>query len=343
MKKILLFLLLGVMLMGVSGCDKEEVELEKEDEIKEEYNQELVKCLKNKLGAYILTEQDDLVEIPLSDIKDSDEAISYYKGYRASQNLDNLYVLIVWKDKIYNSDEIEDIEEYFYSKYDEYQEYSISSEGISIYVHNDFNDIDFDELKKDCTNDKNEATQYFPEDIVDEISNTNKIIVKYDGYELGTIRDIDVIDEIIYVVTNSKRYGDFSLSDNYTYKLELYNNNVLVDIIGLWADGKRVSSLNNNTDYYVTDEDLRKVIEYGIDYKFYNIVEFSDNCEDETYLIYSDNSYNYYLNCANSDGVLITFVTCNKKMNIEYAMDNNYIDIKVLARDYPDLITRERK
>ena len=90
-------------------------------------------------------------------------------------------------------------------------------------------------------------------------------------------------------------------------------------------------------------EDLRKVIEYGIDYKFYNIVEFSDNCEDETYLIYSDNSYNYYLNCANSDGVLITFVTCNKKMNIEYAMDNNYIDIKVLARDYPDLITRERK
>ena len=79
------------------------------------------------------------------------------------------------------------------------------------------------------------------------------------------------------------------------------------------------------------------------DYKFYNITEYSDNCEDETYLIYSDNSYNYYLNCANSDGVLITFVTCNKKMNIEYAMDNNYIDIKVLARDYPDLITRERK
>ena len=111
----------------------------------------------------------------------------------------------------------------------------------------------------------------------------------------------------------------------------------------MWTDGKRVSSLNNNTDYYVTDEDLRKVIEYGIDYKFYNIVEFSDNCEDETYLIYSDNSYNYYLNCANSDGVLITFVTSNKKMNIEYAMDNNYIDIKVLARDYPDLITRERK
>lgn len=338
MKKILLFLLLGITLIGVTGCDKEENNIQKE-----EYNKELVSCLENQLGAHILSEQDDLEEIPLSDIKDSDESISYYKGYRASQNSDNLYVLIVWKDKIYSFDEIKEVEEYFYSKYDEYQEYSISSEGISIYIHNDFNDIDFEELKKACISDKKDATQVFPEDISDEISNTDKIIVKYDGYELGTITSIDVIDEILDVVVNSKRYGNDFLADNYIYKLELYSDDDLVDTIGLWADGKRVSSLNNNTDYYVTDEDLRKVIEYGIDYKFYNIVEFSDNCEDETYLIYSDNSYNYYLNCANSDGVLITFVTCNKKMNIEYAMDNNYIDIKVLARDYPDLITRERK
>ncbi len=338
MKKILLVLLLGITFIGVTGCEKEENNIQEE-----KYNEELVSCLENQLGAHILTEQDDLVEIPLSEFKDSDEAISYYKGYRASQNTDNLYVLIVWKDGLFDSDEIKDVEEYFYSKYDEYQEYSISSEGISIYVHNDFNDIDFDELKKICTNDKNEATQYFPEDIADKISNTNKIIVKYDGYELGTITDNDVIDEILDVTTNSKRYGNEFLADNYTYKLELYNNKDLVDTIGLWADGKRVASLNNNTDYYVTDEDLRKVIEDGIDYKFYNSVEYSDNCEDKTYLIYSDNSYNYYLNCVDSDGVLISFSTSNKIMNLEYAIDNNYIDIKVLARDYPDLITKESK
>ncbi len=338
MKKILLVLLLGITFIGVTGCEKEENNIQEE-----KYNEELVSCLENQLGAHILTEQDDLVEIPLSEFKDSDEAISYYKGYRASQNTDNLYVLIVWKDGLFDSDEIKDVEEYFYSKYDEYQEYSISSEGISIYVHNDFNDIDFDELKKICTNDKNEATQYFPEDIADKISNTNKIIVKYDGYELGTITDNDVIDEILDVTTNSKRYGNEFLADNYTYKLELYNNKDLVDTIGLWADGKRVASLNNNTDYYVTDEDLRKVIEDGIDYKFYNLVEYSDNCEDKTYLIYSDNSYNYYLNCVDSDGVLISFSTSNKIMNLEYAIDNNYIDIKVLARDYPDLITKESK
>lgn len=338
MKKILLFLLLGITFIGVTGCEKEE-----NNSQEEKYNEELVSCLENQLGAHILTEQDDLIKIPLSEFKDSDEAISYYKGYRASQNTDNLYVLIVWKDGLFDSDEIKDVEEYFYSKYNEYQEYSISSEGISIYVHNDFNDIDFDELKKICANDKNEATQYFPEDIADKISNTNKIIVKYDGYELGTITNNDVINEVINIVTNSKRYGNEFLADNYTYKLELYSNNELIDTIGLWADGKRVASLNNNTDYYVTDEDLRKVIEDGIDYKFYNLVEYSDNCEDKTYLIYSDNSYNYYLNCVDSDGVLISFSTSNKIMNLEYAIDNNYIDIKVLARDYPDLITKESK
>ena len=107
--------------IGVTGCDKEENNIQKE-----EYNEELVSCLENQLGAHILSEQDDLEEIPLSDIKDSDESISYYKGYRASQNPDNLYVLIVWKDKIYSFDEIKEVEEYFYSKYDEYQEYSLS-------------------------------------------------------------------------------------------------------------------------------------------------------------------------------------------------------------------------
>ena len=338
MKKILLVLLLGITFIGVTGCEKEENNIQEE-----KYNEELVSCLENQLGAHILTEQDDLVEIPLSEFKDSDEAISYYKGYRASQNTDNLYVLIVWKDGLFDSDEIKDAEEYFYSKYDEYQEYSISSEGISIYIHNDYNDIDFKDLENTCISDNREISQVFPEDIADKISNTNKIIVKYDGYELGTITDNDVIDEILDVTTNSKRYGNEFLADNYIYKLELYNNNELIDTIGLWADGKRVASLNNNTDYYVTDEDLRKVIEDGIDYKFYNLVEYSDNCEDKTYLIYSDNSYNYYLNCVDSDGVLISFSTSNKIMNLEYAIDNNYIDIKVLARDYPDLITKESK
>ena len=338
MKKILLVLLLGITFIGVTGCEKEENNIQEE-----KYNEELVSCLENQLGAHILTEQDDLVEIPLSEFKDSDEAISYYKGYRASQNTDNLYVLIVWKDGLFDSDEIKDAEEYFYSKYDEYQEYSIVSEGISIYIHNDYNDIDFKDLENTCISDNREISQVFPEDIADKISNTNKIIVKYDGYELGTITDNDVIDEILDVTTNSKRYGNEFLADNYIYKLELYNNNELIDTIGLWADGKRVASLNNNTDYYVTDEDLRKVIEDGIDYKFYNLVEYSDNCEDKTYLIYSDNSYNYYLNCVDSDGVLISFSTSNKIMNLEYAIDNNYIDIKVLARDYPDLITKESK
>ena len=338
MKKILLVLLLGITFIGVTGCEKEENNIQEE-----KYNEELVSCLENQLGAHILTEQDDLVEIPLSEFKDSDEAISYYKGYRASQNTDNLYVLIVWKDGLFDSDEIKDVEEYFYSNYDEYQKYSIVSEGISIYIHNDYNDIDFKDLENTCISDNREISQVFPEDIADKISNTNKIIVKYDGYELGTITDNDVIDEILDVTTNSKRYGNEFLADNYIYKLELYNNNELIDTIGLWADGKRVASLNNNTDYYVTDEDLRKVIEDGIDYKFYNLVEYSDNCEDKTYLIYSDNSYNYYLNCVDSDGVLISFSTSNKIMNLEYAIDNNYIDIKVLARDYPDLITKESK
>lgn len=337
MKKILLFLLLGITFIGVTGCEKEENNIQEE-----KYNEELVSCLENQLGAYILTEQDDLIKIPLSEFKDSDEAISYYKGYRASQNTDNLYVLIVWKDGLFDSDEIKDVEEYFYSKYDEYQEYNIYSEGISIYIHNDYNDIDFKDLENTCISDNREISQVFPEDIADKISNTNEIIVKDNSYELGTITNIDVINEVINIVTNSKRYGNEFLADNYTYKLEIYNNNELIDTIGLWADGERVSSINEDTDYYEIDIDLRSIIEKGIDYKFYTLTSYG-NCEDESYLLYSDNNYNYYLNCENSDDFLINFVASDKTMNLEYAIDNNYIEVDILARDYSDLITKKSK
>ena len=72
--------------------------------MQEEINEELLKCLNNELGARILTEQDDLVELPLSDIIDTDENIDYYAGYYASNNPDNKYVLAVWKNKTYSSD-----------------------------------------------------------------------------------------------------------------------------------------------------------------------------------------------------------------------------------------------
>lgn len=56
------------------------------DEKNDNYDKDLLKCLENGLGGYILTEKDNLTEIPLNKIKNSNtEKIAYYKGVYASK------------------------------------------------------------------------------------------------------------------------------------------------------------------------------------------------------------------------------------------------------------------
>ena len=77
MKKILLSILIcGVMVLGVVGCGKKEQETNKKTT--EDYDKELVQCLESQLGGYLVTETDELIEIPFSEIKQINKQTENY-------------------------------------------------------------------------------------------------------------------------------------------------------------------------------------------------------------------------------------------------------------------------
>ena len=313
----------------------------------EKINEELLKCLNNELGAHILSEQDDLVEIPLSDIIDTDENIVYYSGYYASNNPDNKYVLTVWKNKTYSSDTNKYFEEYFYKNYDVYQTYDISSEGISIYIHNSFNDVNYNEIINRCV-EKNmpEVRETMPDGITEKIKDTKEIIVKKsnDDY-LGVIEDAETINKIIDIIASGKQYGDVGMCDYHTLELALRSaDNEVIDTIKLWSSGNRLmpESISSGCSYYITDDDLREIIEDKTDYRFYGIMHNSAETEDDYIPIYSDNNYTYYLSHLNKDDILIRFTLTNQTMSLEYALQNGYILASQVADEYPDILKRER-
>ena len=101
MKKTIIGIILFVVVtaLAVFGVliyekNKEETIPDEVNNPEEKINEELLQCLNNELGAHILSEQDDLVEIPLSDIIDTAENIVYYSGYYASNNPDNKYIYL---------------------------------------------------------------------------------------------------------------------------------------------------------------------------------------------------------------------------------------------------------
>ena len=102
MKKKEVLVFLGIIVLtifvsiGITFLNKKfENKNIKEDNPTKEYDIELIKCLEGQLGAYLVTETDDLIEIPLSEIKNSDkEKIAYYKGVYASNHPENKYVIV---------------------------------------------------------------------------------------------------------------------------------------------------------------------------------------------------------------------------------------------------------
>lgn len=314
--------------------------------MQEKINEELLKCLNNELGAHILTEQDDLVEIPLSDIIDTDENIDYYAGYYASNNPDNKYVLAVWKNKTYSSDTTKYFEEYFYKNYDVYQSYDISNEGISIYIHNSLNDIDFNEITNRCIEKNNlDVKKSMPDDITEKIKDTKEIIVKKsNGDYLGIIEDAETINKIIDIVASGKQYGDIYTCDYHSIELDLRSaDNEVIDTIYVWDSGNRLipESISGGCSYYMVEEDLREVIEDKTEYRFYSIIHYSAETEEDYVPIYSNDNYTYYLSNLNKDDILIRFALTNQTMSLEYALQNGYILASLVAEEYPDILKRE--
>lgn len=354
-KKIFTFLICGAMFLGLIGCGKKDQEINKklpevnDKEEMEEFDKELVQCLESQLGGYLVSEKDDLIEIPLSEIKNTNHGkIAYYRGRYASNHPDNKYVIVFPKNGTYESEVMKDFDKYFYERFDVYQTYS-SPLTPTIYIHNDDNDVDFKDIVNKCVtrNDTAEGKS-IPSETLDKINKTTKIVIKTGQKKLGTINDKNKLTEILNAISSSKQYGDAFLCDGNAFDFEMYDsNNKLIDTIYVWGDGRRVlpSSIHSGCSYYsISDDvDLRKIIEEETDYVFYNILSFRDDInETSQLLIYKDKEYSYYLNSKDSNEILIQFMLNKKTMTLKYALENKYISAEKVASEYPDILIKKQ-
>ena len=170
---------------------------------------------------------------------------------------------------------------------------------------------------------------------------TNKIVISFNN---SIIDNKNAINEILDIISSGKQYGTSALCDGHSYELLMYNDDNLIDTIYVWENRNRLipKSIHSGCSYYsVGDNNLIEIIERETGYISFNLFSLTDSCE-ENEKIYSDEKYNYYLNCKDRGNVLINFNTKNLKMNLKYALENNYISIELLLT-YDDMIIKEEK
>lgn len=345
-KNFLGILFCGFLILGLTGCNEQDLPendvVEKDTSLPDE---ELLQCLENELGAYLVTENDDLIEIPLNEIKNRDiEKIAYYKGVYASNHPDNKYVIVFPKNGTYESDVMKDFDKYFYERFSTYQK--IEKPMIpTIYIHSQNNNIDLKSIADKCVNsNKSSDGNSISSNILNKLDNTSKIVIKSGQKELGEIIDKTKITEILNAISSSKRYGSVCLSDGYAFDFKMYNNkNKLIETFHVWGDGKRLLPASINGCYYSISNgtDLRKIIEEETDYIFYNILDFRNNYNQTQQLIYNDSNNNYYLNSDNVNEILIKFLLNNQVMTLKYALENKYISAEKVASEYPDILIKK--
>lgn len=341
-RRILTILLGGIMVLGVTGCGKQEPDTGKADSYA--YDEKLVQCLENELEAYLVTESDDLITIPFQDITNVDqEKIAYYKGGYASNHPDNMYVMVFPKNGTYESSIMKDFVKYFYDRFSIYQTYE-SPLTPDIYIHTQKNDIDFQDIINSCVvKNDSEDGKSIPKSTVNKINNTTKIVIKSNQKELGTITDKDKLTEILSGIKSSKRYGKNCLADGHAFDFEMYDGNKLIDTIYVWKDGQRLIPKSVDGCYYSIpdDIDLRKIIEEETGYIFYNILSYGENDNQKEQLIYKDNKNSYYLKANDINEVLIKFMLNNQIMPLKYALENKYIRAEKVANEYPEVLIKK--
>lgn len=305
---------------------------------------EVVSCLENELERYLVTEQDSLVDIPLSEIKNvNTEKIEIFKGKYASNHKDNMYFIVYPKNGTYDSEIMNVFDEYFSKKFTIYQAFS-SSVIPTIYIHTDNNDIDMEALTNKCVaSNKKLNSKSIPISAINKMNEIDKIVIKSGEKELGIIKNTDKIKEILNAVSSANRYGDACLSDGHGFDFEMYSDNKIIDIVQVWSDGKRVLPESINGCYYYISNgiDLRKIIEDETDYIFYSILDYSETCAEALELIYENNGHKYYLGCIKSDKVMIKFMINNKVMTLKSALENNLISALKIASEYPDVLIKK--
>lgn len=340
MKKIVLFLLIIIsFLINVTGCNKKS----DNDSLEEGL---ILDCFVSELANIIRTKEEKIMDISLDKVTDKEDRVAYYKGAISSSQ--NMYIILKM-NITYELEVAKDFEMYFSRKYPFYQRFYVASEDIYIYLHTDSNDVDFSKVENKCISNTNkDKGSMIPYDTFNSLNKTTKVVIKQGDNELGTIKNKEIIDKILSVISSARISGDAFLCDGNSFDFEMYNDdNVLIDTIYLWHSGKRLipSSIHNGCSYYTVSDnfiDLRKIIEDETDYVFYGIHDYREDYSDNLELVYENDKYEYYLNCKNSDEVLITFDLSGLTMKLKDAINNGYIDPDKLL-DYNDLIVRKVK
>lgn len=331
-----------LVMMLFTGCDNK-IENDMDNNFK--IDNKLFKCLENELGGYIVTENDKLIDIPLDEIKKNDiDKIDYYKGVYASNNKDNMYIIVFPKNGTYDADVMKNFDKYFYERFRIYQK-NETSFMPTIYIHSKENNIDFNDIANKCVNRDNiNEGKSISLDTLNKLEDTSKIVIKSGEEELGSIVDLNKVNLLLNTISSSKQYGTVCLSDGYGFEFEMYDsNNKLIDIIYVWNDGKRLLPASINGCYYSTSNgvDLRKIIEEETDYIFYSILNFRDNDHKIEKFIYNDGVYNYYLSSDNVNEILIKFMINDQVMTLKNALEDGYILASRVSMDYSDILIRK--
>ena len=338
---ILLLVILGIIIFTKDTAPQPN----REEEKITEQEQTFISCLENELGARIASESREFTDIPLSDITDKTEEITYFKGIQSG----NDSYIIVKTNITYDRDIMQEFDLYFSKKYATFQLFDLAN-GIYIYLFNNENNTSESELLTACQvqNLEGMKTEDFPSKTIDELNKTASVIIKNGSSELGQITNHDVIEQILNYISMSKQYDENFLCDGHLFELEMLDEEgKLIDTIYLWGDGKRLlpKSLEGGCGYYSIadfDIDFRKIIEENTNYKFYGIYDYSVEGKENLTQIYEDEKYKYFINWENSDKVLIYFTLNNLYMKLEYALNNNYITPEQLE-EYDGLLIRETK
>ena len=343
-RKFFILLILGILILGITGCSQKSEE--SNPEVSDGVDEKLLQCIESELGGYLVTEQDDLIEIPLQEIKNQDEEkIEYYKGVYASMHPDNQYIIVFPKHGTYESEVMKDFDKYFYERFSVYQKGDISS--ISIYIHNYNIDVDFDAISNQCVEKNNELEgKELPDKVLNSLKHTEKVVLKKGQKELGTIDEKDKILEMIQALSSSKQYGNTFLCDGTAFDLELYDGNgQIIDTISVWDDGKRLipSSIHEGCSYSIVSNgfDFRKFIEKETNYVFYHILDFRDDDQQEEQFLYHEGDSDYFLKSEDTSEVLIEFLLNHQTMPLYYALENGYISALKIAEEYPDILIRK--
>lgn len=331
---LILLILIGIVIK----ISNEEIKLDEEqpEQISEEEH-EFLSCLESELGGYLASEVNTLTEIPLNDITDKEDKIDYYKGFAA-----NGYKFIIMKSK--ESEVSREANLYFNQSYPLYQSFTFND--INVLISSEDNNIKESDIKNACIT-RTDNGLALPDETINKLNETSKIIITRGEDNLGTISDEAKIEEIINALKATKRYGETFNCDGHAFEFQLYNNDELMDTIYIWRDGKRMmpSSLSGGCAYYTVNSneiDFREFIEEETDYIFYAIYDYSEKCTEDLRLIYEDEEYRYYLKCMKSDEAFIHFNVSNLRMTLKYALENNYIKPEQL-KEYDNVLIKEEK